>query len=38
MVESMANWTEAQEALARIIHDSSSRNRAVALRDGHAEP
>ncbi len=24
--------------LTRIIHDSSSRNRAVALRDGHAEP
>ena len=24
--------------LARIIHDGSSRNRAVALRDGHAEP
>jgi len=24
--------------LARIIHDSSLRNRAVALRDGHAEP
>jgi len=23
---------------ARIIHDGSSRNRAVALRDGHAEP
>ena len=24
--------------LARIIHDGSWRNRAVALRDGHAEP
>ncbi len=24
--------------LARIIHDGSSRNRAVASRDGHAEP
>ena len=24
--------------LARIIHDGSLRNRAVALRDGHAEP
>ena len=24
--------------LAHIIHDSSWRNRAVALRDGHAEP
>jgi hypothetical protein len=23
---------------ARIIHDGSSRNRAVALRDGHVEP
>jgi len=27
-----------QHSAARIIHDSSSRNRAVAWRDGHAEP
>ena len=26
------------DRLARIIHDGSSRNRAVAMRDGHAEP
>ncbi len=26
------------QVLARIIHDGSSRNRAVATRDGHAEP
>jgi hypothetical protein len=30
--------TSRRRPLARIIHDSSSRNRAVASRDGHAEP
>ena len=29
---------EQMRNLARIIHDGSSRNRAVALRDRHAEP
>jgi uncharacterized protein (UPF0276 family) len=29
---------QADAMLARIIHDGSSRNRAVAKRDGHAEP
>ena len=33
----MGKWDYAFD-LARIIHDGSSRNRAVALRDGHAEP
>ncbi len=27
-----------RQSLTHIIHDGSSRNRAVALRDGHAEP
>jgi hypothetical protein len=30
--------TEPHRHLARIIHDGSSRKRAVAWRDGHAEP
>ena len=30
--------TAPADRLAHIIHDGSSRNRAVALRDGHAEP
>ncbi|NOT21254.1 MAG: hypothetical protein HOP22_00795 [Nitrospiraceae bacterium] len=34
MMESDARTTD----LARIIHDGSLQNRAVALRDGHAKP
>ena len=31
-------WGDMTESLARIIHDGSSRNRAVAKRDRRAEP
>jgi hypothetical protein len=38
LAEHVVTGSVVLKELARIIHDGSSRNRAVARRDGHAEP